>query len=435
MKRRRWFRLRASDSAEVDRELDAEIRLHLELREDQLRRRGLDGEAAWDEAVRRFGPAAETRQALLVAALRRERVMRVRRFFDGLFADAAHGARAVRREPGLALVVILTMALGIGANAAMFGIIDRLLLRGPLHVREPGRLVRFYLEIPRPGASDRVTGGLGYVAYRAFRDATRSFEGVAAYSLINDGTIGVGATAEHARVGAATSDFFPLLGVNAAIGRFFSAQEDRPGAASAVAVISWGTWMRRFGGDRSAIGSRIVAGQEEFTIIGVAPDGFTGVELLPVDVWIPMSIRSRTVTADWENAWDAQWLRVIGRLRPGVSAEQTTEDAQLALRAAYTGPEQALRDASVLVAPVRFTSAGREPLEVSVSRWLLGVAVVVLLIACANVMNLYLARALRDRREIAVRVAMGVGRSRLVRFLMVRGMVLAVLGGGTALLP
>lgn len=438
----RWLSWRHRRDA-VALDLEEEIRLHLELRTEQLMERGLSRERARAEAEQRFGALERVRPSLRRAALRRERGRRFRGFLDGLRQDLGYALRRLAREPGFALVVVLTMALGIGANAAMFGVVDRLLLRGPEHVWHPDQLVRFLVTVardvrgsdPQIGASSReyTQGTLGYVAYTIFRDNTRSFQGVAAYSE-TDATAGRGTSAERIRLGSATVDFFPLLGVRPLLGRFFAAAEDRPPAGEHVVVLGYGLWQRRFAGAPDVIGRTLVLGDVPFTVIGVAPAGFTGVELREVDAWQPMTVRSHGITQDWPTAWDAQWLHVVARVKPGVTATQAGADATAAFRHGYTGTSRLIQSARVSVAPLRYNGRGQEPLEVAVSRWLVGVALVVLLIACANVINLYLARAERRRREVAVRLAMGISRGRLVRLLLVEGMVLAVVGGGAALL-
>jgi len=429
---RRWWPFRGGSVPELARELDEEIELHLDLRAAALERLGLSASEARAEAIRRFGAGAETRAGLRAAALKRDRRMRMRRWLDGLRQDGGYAVRAVLREPALSVVIVVTLGLGIGANATMFGLIDRLLLRGPSQVESPGELRRFYVTARSSGSGERTTETLGYVSYATFRDATRSFAGVAAYRR-TEGTVGRGASAEVLAVGAATADFFPLLGVRARLGRFPDAEEDRPPVGRNVAVLGYDLWRRRFGGVTGVIGGSIVVNDEAYTVIGVAPRGFTGVELAPVDVWLPMSAVSRDMTRDWPAAWDAQWLRVVGRLRPDVSEERAAEDATAAHRGAYGGESEAVREAEVALHPIRYAAGGREPLEAVVSKWLLAVTGVVLLIACANVMNLLLARSMRRRRELAVRLAMGVGRGRLFRLLLFHGLVLSVLGGGLAL--
>jgi hypothetical protein len=202
-----WLRRGRERRAEVERRLDEEIDLHLELRTEALVRRGVERGAARAEAIRRFGSGAGTRAGLRADALERERRMRLHEWMDGFRQDLGYAFRTAAREPGLTAVIVVTLALGIGANATMFGLIDRLLLRGPAHVTEPDELYRFYLSAESAGFGRRTTDGLGYVSYTAFRDGTRSFDGVAAYRRYS-GTVGRGAAAERADIGSATADFF-----------------------------------------------------------------------------------------------------------------------------------------------------------------------------------------------------------------------------------
>lgn len=422
----------------IQRDLEAEIGLHLDLRTERLVRAGLAESDARTEALRRFGGAMATRH-LYTEALSRERRMRMRGWLDGFGQDLAYAVRTVVREPALSAVIVVTLALGIGANATMFGLIDRLLLRGPAHVTDSGALYRFYRTTPASGSvpvsrsGGRTTDVLGYVSYKVFRDGTHSFDGIAAYR-VNDGIVGQGATAAELNVGSATADFFPLLGVSAQVGRFFDDDEDRPGAAQDLAVLGHDLWQSRFGGARDVTGQTLMVNDQPYTIIGVAPRAFTGVDLERVDVWLPMSAVSPQRSSNWQDTWNASWLNVVGRLKPGVTAEQAGLDATAAQRAAYTGRSERLRESTIVIHPVSYGPNGSEPLEMVVSRWLLAVATIVLLIACANVMNLLLARSVARRQEVAVRLALGISRGRLFRLLVLHGLVLAGAGGALALL-
>ncbi len=359
---------------------------------------------------------------------------RLAHWADILAQDLRHAARAVAAEKGRTAVVVLVLALGIGANAAMFGIVDRLLLSGPDHVREPDRVRRLDFTVDVPGIGSFTATDFGWVTYALLRDHATSLAGVAAYSYSPDNraVVGTGVEAEPIVPAQATWDFFPLLGVRPRLGRFFAAAEDMPGAP-AVVVLGYGWWQRRFGADPDVLGKTITIDGHPHTVIGVAPRGFTGAELGPVDAWLPIAPRSARVTEDWRTAWCCQWLHVVARLAPGVSPEQADAEATRLFRSAYTGDEKPFEQARLFLTPLSCDDQGREAMEVTVSRWLFGVSLVVLLIAAANVANLLLARALQHRREVAVHLALGISRGRLVRRVLVQSLLLAAAGGVAAL--
>ena len=421
----RAFRLAPSRDDVLAAQVDEEIRLHLELRAEQLVRRGLTPEAARREAERRFGGVPEARRALQRTAIHREERVRMRAYAEGVLDDLRHALRSFVRERGFAAVVVLTLALGVGANAAMFGVLDRLLLSGPAHVRDADALGRLYVSTTPPGEPERALSTFGYVSLAALREA-RTLTGLAAYTGVQDEPLGRGLDAERVRVRYVTANLFPLLGTRPALGRFFDAADERPPAGEPVVVLDHATWRRRFGGDSAVIGRPLRLGERTFTVIGVAPPGFTGPELEPVDLWLPVS--ASTPLPDWPTTRGMTWLRVVGRLAPGATPEQATAEVTRLYRAE---PVERQRAEHVRVAfrPLWFDAHGVEAKEVAVSRWLIGVSAVLLLVACANVANLLLARGIRRRREIAVRLALGVSRRRLVRLLFLEGAVLAVAGG------
>jgi predicted permease len=425
--RRWWIRFRFYlFRARYDREMEEEMRHHLELRAAEYAHEGMSEAEARDAALRRFGNRSflqeERRSAIGLA------------WVETLGQDARYVLRSLRASPGFAAMVVLTLGLGIGANAAMFGIVDRLLLRGPEYVVDPERVVRVYVTQRNPAGRDETRSETGYVLYAALRDHARAFERVAAYSE-RDVITGRGADARELRVAQVTWDFFPLLGVRPTLGRFFGPDEDRPPRGENVVVLDGGYWERAFGADSGVLGRTLDISGLPYTIVGVAPKGFTGAELERRDAWIPMSAGSSQPRPDWPTTWNAWWLDVIGRLKPGVTLRQAGADATAAHRRAYAGPpDYSVARATLSVAPLRYTGERKESTEVAVSRWLAGVAAVVLLVACANAGNLALARVLRRRREVAVHLALGISRGRLVRLLLAESVLLSLAGGAAGLL-
>jgi predicted permease len=287
----------------------------------------------------------------------------------------------------------------------------------------------------RPSIGEVTHAGLGYVVYDNLRKSgSQLFDGFAAYTSEGQFSLGRGREARQIRGGAATADFFPLLGVRASRGRFFLADEDDTSNPAHVVVLGDGLWRTQFGADPAILGKSVVLNDEPHTVIGVAPPGFTGVQLSGVDAWIPMSLGSRTVTDNWPRAWSAQWLYVVGRVKRGVSLRAASEEATRIHRLAYDGPPSRLIAKGRFTAtPIRFTRDGTESTEVSVSKWLVGVTLIVLIIACSNVANLLLARAIRRQGEVAIRMALGAGRRRLVRLFVTESLVISALGGTAAL--
>jgi predicted permease len=430
---RRLFRLAIWRRDVVTDDVNQEIRTHLELRAEQLIRDGLSPDEARAEAWRRFGRPEHAPQQVQRAANHRDRTMRIREWMGATWQDARYALRGLRRERAFAAFVIATLGLGIGANAAMFGVVDRLLLRGPEHVRDASRVVRLYYTANGRSGVPRTLSGFAYVTYAGIRDATHSFDGLAAETVPGDAKLGVGPDAETIRAEYASAGFFPLLGVQARIGRFFNASEDGTAGADHVVVLGDEFWRREFAGDRSALGRTVTIDAEQYTVIGVAPRGFTGTGLAPVDVWLPISVRGAHTTANWATSYCCYWLEIIGRLNANVAQAQAGADVTTAYQHTYTGPGRAQIQSPLTVAPIRYGSTGAEPVENKIFRWLVGVAVVVLLIACANAINLLLARAVRRRREVAIRLALGAGRARLIRLLLTEGLILASAAGVASL--
>jgi predicted permease len=439
---RRAFQLALRRRDLVDAEVDAELQAHVDLRVSQLMARGLTREQAETEARRRFGePWDVAVDDMKRAGQRREVRLSFRERLDGARNDGAYAARTLLRQPSFALVVVLTFALGIGANATMFGVIDRLLLQPPPQVRDAGGI----LELSRVDEVDGkqvYNSGLQYPLYPLLRADTAAFREVAASSFMTQQSLGSGEQAEQINAVFASSSFFRVLGTTPSLGRFFGSTEDGEVATSDAAVISYGFWQRRFGGDRGVLGKTVRVGPRSVTIIGVTREGFTGTDPRRVDMWIPISQAEAfgMIRAPWQENWGNVWLRLHVRLQPGVSVEAAVNRAKTirangvaTLPGIDTGPVRAMLAGPITLRSILPSTQLSDDPQAKLAKLLLGVTAAVLLIACANIASLLLARGTERRREIAVRLALGVSRARLVRLLLVETTLLALVGGALAI--
>lgn len=358
--------------------------------------------------------------------------------FDALLGDARYTIRGLRRTPAFTLTVMLTLGLGIGANVAMFSATDRLMFRPFPYLRDPGAVHRVYLRTTVRDVT-RTTSQMPYKRFMDVRSAATQFSQYAGFTEWRL-AVGLGDASRERQVAGVNASFFDFFDARPALGRFFTAAEDSIPRGANVAVVSYSYWRNELGG-RDVAGRTLQVGPLVTTIIGVAPKGFVGVSegeapavFLPITTLAYGVNQGNAETFSTKYNWD--WMGFIVRRRPGVSVEQATADLTHAFIASRA--TQRLSMPTVLppnlAHPVAFagslrTAAGPGAgLESRTLLWVDGVAVVVLLIACANVLNLMLARVFSRRREIAVRLALGVSRGRLAVQFAVEGLILAALG-------
>ncbi|HKQ77563.1 MAG TPA: ABC transporter permease [Blastocatellia bacterium] len=338
-----------------------------------------------------------------------------------LWQDLRYGLRVLLKQPGFTLIAVITLALGIGANTAIFSVVDAALLR-PMPYPEAERLVVLWTT----GSGGASVFGSAMPDYREWRDQNRTLEGLAGF-YYGDFNLSP-AQGEPARVQGAyiTSNLFNVLKVSPALGRLFTPEEDQFGQHR-VALLSYGLWQRSFGGDRGIVGREIKVGGENFAVAGVMPQGMPFFDNLPeVELWTPIAF----APGDTMDTRNNHFVNLVGRLKPGVTVAQAQEDASaIARRVVEQFPENKGLGALIRPAHEQLTSGSSAALYV-----LFGAVAFVLLVACVNVANLLLARAAARGREMAIRASLGASRARIVRQMIVECLPLGLLGGALGVL-
>jgi predicted permease len=393
-----------------ERELNDEVRAHLELAEHDAIARGLDPAEARREALRQFGGIEQMKET--------HRDDRSVRWIENLIKDVRYGLAGLRRDRGFALIAVGVLALGIGANTAMFSVVDAALLK-PLPFPDPDRIVRI-MEAPTATTRNSTTTG----TFEAMKRLSRSIEAMSAESL-STATLMVHGEPTRLNGRYVSADHFAVFGVQPLVGRTFRAEEDQAGAA-AVVILSHAAWRTHFGGDPGILDRELLLDNVPHRVVGVLPPGaFDRHRARPLQE--PAAFWRLNAFTPEERAASSHWLNPVARLKPGVSLEQAHADL-LAVRAQIADTIPAWKkDWSVAVEPFDRQLVGdtlRQSIFIA-----LGAVVMVLLIACANLTNLLLSRGAARRKEIAVRVAVGASRARLVAQMLTESLVLGVLGG------
>ena len=399
-----------------DRDYREELDAHLEMEISENLDRGMSPHEARQAALRTFGNALAVRQQLAEA--------RPLHFWQTLSQDVRYGARLLKRSPGLTATIVFTLAVAIGANAAIFSLVEAVLLR-MLPVREPHSLV-IVRALSRQGARD----SFSHTDYEWLRDHSRAFSAMSA-SAVWKMTLDAGDHKERVTAELVSGNYFALLGVEPAAGRMITVDDDHQGRL--IAVLSHAFWQRSFAGRDDALGGILRLNGASLTIVGIAPPGFEGefAGSLP-DFWIPLGAQPVLSAGGGStlHTRNVSWLEVMARLRPGVTAAQAQTGMQPlleSLRADLRVDSQNDYLGAITIEPGGGGLSSLRDYYAQPLRLLMVLVAIVLLIACANVANLLVAQSAARRREFAVRLAIGAGRARVVRQLLTESFLLVAM--------